>query len=50
LKIQKSVYCTPPSPTVYLGAKLTKTPVAMGLVTNRRLFRKLYHQTMPAGT
>ena len=31
-------------------AKRTKAPVATGLVTNRRLFRKLYYQTMPAGT
>ena len=32
------------------GSKPTKTPVATGLVTNRRLFRKLYYQTIPAGT
>jgi len=24
--------------------------VATGLVSNRRLFRKLYYQTMPSGT
>jgi len=32
-----------------LGSKPTKDPVATGLVTNRRLFRKLYYQIMPAG-
>jgi len=35
---------------LFWGAKPTKAPVATGLVTNRRLFRKLYYQTMPAGT
>jgi len=34
----------------FWGAKPTKAPVTMGLVTNRRLFRKLYDQTMPGGT
>jgi len=32
------------------GAKPTKAPVVTGLVTNRRLFRKLYYQTMPTWT
>jgi len=31
-------------------AKPTKDPVATGLVTNRRLFQKLYDQTIPAVT
>jgi len=31
-------------------AKPIKVPVATGLVTNRCLFRKLYYQSMPAGT
>jgi len=26
------------------------SPVATGLVSTRRLFRKLYYQTMPSGT
>jgi len=34
----------------FLGVKPTKAPVPTGLVTNRRLFRKLYYQTMPAVT
>jgi len=34
----------------FCGTKPTKAPVAMGLVTNRRPFRKLYYQTMPAVT
>jgi len=33
----------------FWGAKPTKAPVAMGLISNRSLFRKLYHQTMPTG-
>jgi len=33
-----------------LGDKPAKAPVATGLVTNRRLFRKLYYHTMPAVT
>jgi len=36
--------------TAFWGAEPTKAPVATGLITNRRLFRKLYYQTMPAGT
>jgi len=32
------------------GAKPTKAPVAPGLVTNSRLFRKLHYQTMPGRT
>jgi len=31
------------------GAKPTKDPVAMRLITNRHLFRKLCYQTMPGG-
>jgi len=34
----------------FWGAKPTKAPVATGLITNGYLFRKLYYQTMPAGT
>jgi len=33
----------------FWGAKPTKAPVATELVTNRRLFRKLYYQTMQSG-
>jgi len=35
---------------LFCGAKTTKATVETGLVTNRRLFRKLYYQTMPAVT
>jgi len=32
------------------GISPPKFPGATGLVTNRRLFRKLYYQTIPGGT
>jgi len=32
------------------GNKATKPPVGTGLVTNSRLFRKLYYQIMPGET
>jgi len=31
-------------------AKSTKVPMATGMVTNKRLFRNLYYQTMAGGT
>jgi len=34
----------------FLGAEPNKAPVVTGLITIRRLFRKLYYKTMPAGT
>jgi len=32
---------------LFVVVKPTKPPVATGLVTNRRLFWKLYYQTIP---